>query len=340
MGNIGSKDDLDSDGDSDGDAAGEANLAVHTLAAGTLLFTSKNGRGKKPYIISESTSAFVQFCLLAEASMNAHEKILKAYTPPRAVRRPPAQRRREPRTTHNYSDPERGDTYSNVVVDDDTHAVVIVKERTADDEYGYADTDAAGMRNRAGSPQRSEEWFFDARALAQPQPQPQPQPHVRLSDYRIEQPFGDVAHSQVAELLPTVPGYPVLDGSVNYCRINRVEMWAAYSVFEVFRKEDAGLITAVCRGDVDFALHPNETNRTASAKKRIEAWRGGYAETLHAYNSVVSAFSDEAGAYFATEVARGSADPRVHALNMMARAVSAANTALLTKPMGDARDYQ
>lgn len=117
-------------------------------------------------------------------------------------------------------------------------------------------------------------------------------------------PFGDLMTSAVVQMIPYLNGE---EGG--YCRIERVELWAAYRVYVTVHSEDAGLIHAVQMGAIDLSVpeypsvNASSPGETISAK--VNAWREEYAEDLNERNTAMDTFLALSKVYFSQAAANG-----------------------------------
>ncbi len=312
-----------------------ADQTVRELAPDTLFFTGSD-KQEPPYIISKRNSPFVQFCVLAEALVEARDKLVRTYVPTLVSDDSDSDESYDDDLTLGLlngnidrprsPDVEKGVPVSNEMLRDDRTDEPHSVQPATGMRSGLPAAEYS-LRNRTTrSPTRTETFTVDMPTEAAHEPHQEDRRR-----YTEQKPFGDVTASVVARLLPMFPVAPGSQDqsqeSAQFCRIDRVELWSAYRVYMTMREEDAGLLRSIRNGSLSLAVQMHSMDPAREALELINEWRMDYAEKLNVYNTTMDTYVAKTGIYLGQLAARG--DNQAASLARLSEAVGDAKASIL-----------
>jgi hypothetical protein len=216
--------------------------------------------------------------------------------------------------------------------------VTVADSRAIEQHSG--ELDHPGMRRRVGQspppPGRHPSSAAAEHTVVSVNPEPPSPPRMLFRQAPTSAIPGDVERSVLVKRMP--PAYDkgpasALEATDEYCVVNKIVLWNAYSVYTSIRAVDTGLIRAIDNGEVDLAVQVPAARRgdgdvddvTAGqvadvARRRINQWRVGYADRLMTYSTAVDVFVAKSTGSLVQATERGDADAEIllgliHALN-------------------------
>jgi hypothetical protein len=325
---------------------------MQPLAADVQLFKSKRD-ATLGYIVARRDSPFVRFCLLAESVIKTHDALVATYIPRDEVPRtqPAGQGHVDAFDVFDVSSEDDSTQLRKPIYDEESGAVP-QRDQVANAEAHVQNSNAIeqhsgelnhpGMRRRSGQspPPPNHNSGNDHTVVSVNlggQPSPPSRPLFRQAPTSVIP--GDVDRSVLVKRMP--PAYDTdprtnLEGPDEYCVINKIVLWNAYSVYTSIRSVDVGLIRAIDNGEVNLAVQTsmerrgddrgNDTNTVTVdqaaevARKRINQWRMNYADHLMTYNTAIDVFVAKSTGYLVQAKERGDTDAEtllgfIHAMN-------------------------
>ncbi len=292
-------------------------LSVLRLDPDTMLFKSRKDKDAS-YILTQKDSPFANFCLLAESIVKTRDSLIRTYDP----RPEPSDSDDDDIATELFSESSdaeppvepkqtrRADEESGLMASED-HTTILNGQRI--ESHGGELDPSMRRRTNTSPPPRpgDEQWVVSVDREGEVKHRNPPKSFIP----------GAFDRSTLLRLMPSA-----LDGEgaeeQEFCCINSIEMWNAYSVYISIRSVDMGLIRAIDNGDLDLSTNSmTSTQSPADAMRdKINDWRAGYADHIMSYNAATDLFIAKVTDHLGREASRGDADAKgilglVHALS-------------------------
>ncbi len=315
-------------------------LSVMRLASDTILFKSKKDKNLS-YILSQKDSPFVNFCLLAESIVKTRDSLVRAYAPRQdasfsddndvglfdssgADTEPPSPPNPvETRLPDEESGGGMQMSGGGMQMTENDHATVFNGQRVE----SFGNELDPNMRRRAQSPPRNgdEQWVVSVDKGSRAKRRDPPTSSIP----------GTIAHSTLVRMMPSALEGEGMDEQ-EFCCINSIELWNAYSVYISIRSVDMGLIRAIDRGEVDISTASPTNSPAEAVRERVNAWRSGYADNVMSYNAAMDLFVERAADHLGKEASRGNDDAQ--ALLGLVYAMAKYRASMIPVVAGDERD--